>query len=93
MKIECNSIGGNMYLVEALDTYETLGIPDNILGRIPKAGEQFEVTEARLTVLLGANPFNKTFVKLIKEPVKEEIKEEIKEEPKPKRTIKKKKTK
>ena len=89
MKIECNKIGGNMYLVEALDTYKLRNIPDKVLERIPEPGEQFEVTEERLTVLLGANPYNVAFVKLIKEP----IKEEIKEEPKPKKTIKKKKTK
>lgn len=90
MKIECNKIGGSMYLVEALDTYKENNIPDNVLGRVPEPGEQFEVTEERVTVLLGANPYNKAFVKIVKEPIKEE---EPKEEPKPKRTIKKKKTK
>ena len=82
-----------MYLVEALNTYKEKNIPDMVLGRIPEPGEQFEVNEARLAVLLGSNPYSLTFVKVVKEPTKEEIKEEVKEEPKPKRTIKKKKTK
>ena len=85
MKIECNNIGGSMYLVEALDTYEKHNIPDNKLNRIPKPGEQFEVSKERLDVLLGNNSYNLVFVKLIEEPKQEEVK--------PKRTIKKKKTK
>ena len=89
MKIECNKIGGNMYLVEALDTYRANNLPDKILGKIPNEGEQFEVTEERLKILLGDNPYKLIFVKVVREP----IKEEVKEEPKPKKTIKKKKTK
>lgn len=89
MKIECNKIGGNMYLVEALDTYKVKNIPDKVLERIPEPGEQFEVTEERLKILLGDNPYKLIFVKVVREP----IKEEVKEEPKPKKTIKKKKTK
>ena len=82
--IKCNELAGNMYLVEALDTYKTHNIQDNTLGRIPKAGERFEVTKDRLDVLLGKNAHNLVFVKVIEEPKKEE---------KPKKTIKKKKTK
>ena len=41
-----------MFLVEALDTYEKKNIIDNGLGRVPKAGEQFEVSKERLDVLL-----------------------------------------
>ena len=56
--------------VEALDTYEKLGVIDNELKRIPKAGEQFEITKERLNVLMGNNELGKTFVKIV-EPVKE----------------------
>ena len=85
MKIECNNIGGSMYLVEALDTYKEKNIPDKVLERIPEPGERFEVPKERLDILLGKNSYNLVFVKLIEEPKVEE--------PKPKRTIKKKKTK
>lgn len=83
--IKCNEIGGNMYLVEALDTYKEHSIQDNVLGRIPAPGEQFEVSKERLDILLGKNNHQLVFVKLIKEP-----EEEPKKEKKP---IKKKKTK
>ena len=56
--------------VEALDTYEKFNITDAGLGRVPKAGEQFEVTKERLNVLLGNNASGKVFVKIV-EPVKE----------------------
>ena len=85
MKIECNNIGGSMYLVEALDTYKEKNIPDKVLERIPEPGETFEVSKERLDVLLGKNNYNLVFVKLLKEPEKET-------EVKPKRTKKKKKT-
>lgn len=81
--IKCNEIGGNMYLVEALDTYKENNIQDNVLGRIPAPGEQFEVCKERLEVLLGNNSHKLVFVKVIKAP----------EEKQEKRTIKKKKTK
>ena len=84
--IKCNEIGGNMYLVEALDTYKENNIADNVLGRIPMPGEQFEVSKERLEVLLGKNGHNLTFVKIIKEPEEEPIVEK-------KKPIKKKKTK
>ena len=58
------------YLVEALDTYEKDNLSDGELKRIPKEGEQFEVTKERLDVLLGDNEYNKVFVKLIK-PIEE----------------------
>ena len=56
--------------VEALDTYEKYNVTDNVLGRVPKAGEQFEVTQERLYILLGDNENNRVYVKVI-EPVKE----------------------
>ena len=55
------------YLVEALDVYEKKNISDNELGRVPKTGEQFEVSKERLDVLLGDNTHNLVFVKLIGE--------------------------
>ncbi len=59
--------------VEALDTYEKYNITDGELKKVPKAGEQFEVTKERLNVLLGNNSGNRVYVKII-EPVKEEKK-------------------
>lgn len=56
--------------VEALDTYVRFNVTDTELGRIPKAGEQFEVTKERLNILMGNNELGKTFVKIV-EPVKE----------------------
>ena len=56
--------------VEALDTYEKLNITDAVLGRVPKAGEQFEVTKERLNILMGNNAGGRIFVKIV-EPVKE----------------------
>lgn len=79
------------YLVEALNTYEEKKIEDGVLKRIPKAGEQFEVSKERLDVLLGENTYKVAFVKLLKE-IKEEVKESNKEI-KPKTTTKKKVTK
>ena len=59
--------------VEALDTYEKLGVIDNELKRIPKAGEQFTITKERLNVLMGNNELGKTFVKIV-EPTEEKKK-------------------
>ena len=56
--------------VEALDTYTNFNITDSELGRVPQAGEQFEVTKERLNILLGNNESGRTFVKIV-EPVKE----------------------
>ena len=71
--------------VEALDTYAKYNVTDNELGRIPKAGEQFEVTKERLNVLMGNNANGRTYVKIV-EPVKEEKKAIL-----PKKDIKRKK--
>lgn len=70
------------YLVEALDTYEKEKIKDHDLGRIPSPGEQFEVNEERLNVLLGNNTYGKAFVKKIERPNE-----------KPKKVVKKKENK
>lgn len=56
--------------VEALDTYSNFNVIDSELGRVPKAGEQFEVTKERLNILLGNNDSGRVFVKIV-EPVKE----------------------
>lgn len=82
MVVECND--KNSYYVEALGVYEEKGIKDNVLDRIPKAGERFYVTQERLKVLLGENKHNEVFVKLVEE--KQEVEA-------PKKPIKKKKTK
>lgn len=62
------------YLVEALPIYEENQIKDKELDRIPKAGEQWIVTNERKNILTGDNTRNKVFVKVIEE-VKEEQKE------------------
>ena len=59
-----------MIKVEALDTYERYHVTDNELGRIPKEGEQFEVTKERLGVLMGKNVSGRKYVKIV-EPIKE----------------------
>lgn len=56
--------------VEALDTYEKFSVTDKQLGRVPKAGEQFEITKERLNILLGNNDNGRVYVKIV-EPVKE----------------------
>ena len=65
------------YLVEALDTYEKNNVSDNELKRVPKKGEQWEVTKDRLDVLLGKNGYNQAFVKMVK-PIGKEIKKAVK---------------
>lgn len=49
-------------LVQATDQYKKLNLKDNELGRIPKKGEQWEVTEERFKVLTETNKFNTVFV-------------------------------
>lgn len=55
------------YKVEALKTYEDFNVTDNELGYIPKAGETFIVTKARLDVLLGENDSDRVYVKVLEE--------------------------
>lgn len=52
-------------LVKATDKYEKLNLKDNELGRIPKEGEQFEVSEERYEVLTKTNKFNEVFVEKV----------------------------
>ena len=60
-------------LVKATDKYEKLNIQDNELGRIPKSGEEWEVSEERYNVLTETNKYNTVFVeKVIKRKKKEE---------------------
>ena len=56
-----------MIKVEALDTYNELGLMDQDLKRIPKTGERWKVSEDRLSTLLGNNNYRKVFVKLVLE--------------------------
>lgn len=81
-----------MVKVRATDKYEN-GLPnkkieDNELKCVPKAGDEFEVTEERFDKLNGNNIYGLVFV----EKVEEENKEEKKEDKKPikKKTSKKK---
>lgn len=54
-------------LVKATDKYEKLNLKDNELDRIPKAGEEFEVSEERYEVLTKTNSFKVAFVEKIEE--------------------------
>lgn len=54
-------------LVKATDKYQKMNLKDNELGRIPKEGEQFEVSEERYIVLTKTNKFNEVFVEKIEE--------------------------
>ena len=59
--------GINMVLVEALDTYEKMGLKDGELKCVPKRGYRWKINEQRLDTLLGSNKYHATFVKLIQE--------------------------
>lgn len=54
-------------LVRATDKYEKMKLKDNELGRIPKTGEEFEVSEERYEVLTKTNKFNVVFVEKVEE--------------------------
>lgn len=54
-------------LVKATNKYEELNLKDNELGRIPKEGEQFEVSKERYKVLTQINKFNTVFVEKVEE--------------------------
>lgn len=57
-------------LVKATDKYEKLNLKDNELGRIPKEGEEFEVSEERYEVLTKTNKFNEVFVEKVEAETK-----------------------
>lgn len=59
-------------LVKATDKYEKLNIQDNELGRIPKTGEEWEVSEERYNVLTKTNKYNTVFVEKVRRKKKEE---------------------
>lgn len=54
-------------LVKATNKYKELNLKDNKLGRIPEAGEQWEVTEERYKILTQTNKFNVVFVEKVEE--------------------------
>ena len=58
--------GNVMYKVQALDTYQRKKITDQDLGYIPNTGEIFFINSNRLEVLTGKNPYNESFVQVIK---------------------------
>ncbi len=62
------------YKVEALDTYVKNNIKDKELHKIPEEGSKFEVSESRLKELLGDNPYQMTFVKLVEDEEKNDSK-------------------
>lgn len=87
----------DIMLVRATDKYEKLKLQDNELGRIPKQGEEFEVSEERYKVLTETNKFNVEFVKLVIKTEDREVavkvdKETVKEKIKLKKLETKKKT-
>lgn len=75
-------------LVKATRKYEELHIKDNELNRIPKEGEEFEVTKERYEILTRTNRFHKVFVEKV-EQVKEIEIETATEEVKTETAIKK----
>lgn len=56
--------------VKATEMYRKLNVKDNELQRVPKEGEEFEVSKERFDVLNGNNTYNAIFVKEVSEAVK-----------------------
>lgn len=54
-------------LVKATDKYQKLNLQDNELGRIPKEGEQWDISKERYEVLTKTNKFNAVFVEKVEE--------------------------
>lgn len=54
-------------LVRATDKYEKLNLKDNELGRKPKKGEEFEVSQERFEVLTKTNKYKAVFVEKVEE--------------------------
>ena len=54
------------YLVEALPIYQENKIKDNGLGRVPRTGEQWEVSTDRMLELTKNNSYKQPFVKIVK---------------------------
>lgn len=59
-------------LVRATTKYEELNLKDKELDRIPKAGEEWEVSNERNKVLQGNNPYKVAFVEAVKEIIEVE---------------------
>lgn len=74
-------------LVRATDKYEKLNLKDNELGRIPKKGEDFEVSEERFEVLTKTNKYKAVFVEKVE--MVETATKKVKAEKAIKRTTKK----
>lgn len=74
-------------LVRATDKYEKLNLKDNELGRMPKKGEEFEVSKERFEVLTKTNKYKAVFVEKVEEI--ETATKEVKAEKAIKRTTKK----
>lgn len=53
--------------VKATNKYKELNLIDNELGRMPEAGEEFEVSEERFKLLTETNKFNEVFVEKVEE--------------------------
>ena len=70
-KYETKEVISNLFLRpytrKATDKYEKLNLQDNELGRIPKEGEKFEVSEERYEVLTKTNRFHEVFVEKVEE--------------------------
>lgn len=66
-----------MVKVIALDAFKKNNIKAKELDRIPNDGEIFEVSEERLQILLGDNPYKKVFVKVLEEPKIEKPKKKV----------------
>lgn len=72
-----------MIKVKATAEYEKRNLKDKELGYIPKAGEEFEISQERFNVLNGNNFCKAIFVEEIKEEQKADVKK-----PRAKRTKK-----
>ena len=53
--------------VRATDKYKKLNLQDNELKRMPKEGEEWEVSEERYKVLTQTNKYNTVFVEKVEE--------------------------
>lgn len=76
-------------LVRATDKYEKLKLEDKVLKRMPKKGEEFEVTKERYEVLTKTNKFNEVFVEKVEEKEVETATAKVKTETAVKKTRKK----
>ncbi len=59
-------------LVKATNQYEKNNVEDSELKRIPKEGEQWEVTEERYNILKSNNSFGVAFVEKVEKEIEVE---------------------